>query len=327
MDDVAALLARAYIADASGRFAPRYDLTLLQWILGSPGQPPEWHLGARDRENNLVGFISGAPATIRIDGELHPHAVVNLLCVEEAWRSRGVAPLLIEELTRRVVARGITRALFTAAEDVPSRPFASAAYMARLLRPLELVRAGFMEKPMAVSEQDFEKRHAVADPPPAGFRPLTEADLPSASALFAQSTAGVRVAPVYTTEELRHLLLDGPTQAWATTGEEGQITAAAAWYAVPYSIRGGGTIPAASISWLTPTSSTASLLVNLVAACERSGFHVLNCLGVMGLTEELSRLRFLPTSASVSFHLYDDSDESEDGDLRGAAQDVALFPL
>lgn len=323
--DVAALLERAYVTDPSGRFGPRYDAAAMRWITGMPDQPEEWHLGAFTREGELAGFITAAPARIRIDGEVLPHVIVNLLCIDPAVREQGIAALLIDELTRRVVTTGITRALFTTAADLGSPPFAVAPYMARLLRPVELLAAGFVQKPFALSEEAFRERHAVDVEPSPQFRRMTEADLDAVLALFEGSAATVRVVPLHTREELRHLLLTGPGAGWVLTAGDGSIECAAGWYALPYAIRGGGSIPAASLSWLTPTPSAPLLLAQLVAAAQREGFHVFHAPAVLTLPEMLPPLRFLPVSAQVAFHVYDD--ESSESHARGTGADIAVFPL
>lgn len=323
-EEVTALLMRAYVTDPSGRFAPRYDTSTLRWITGMPNQPEDWHLCAFTREGELVGFITAAPARLRIDGEVLPHAVVNLLCIDRAVREQGVASLLIEELTRRIVATGITRALFTTVADLGVPPFATASFMARLLRPTELAAAGFVQKPFALSEQAFRDRHAVEVGGSSRFRRMTEADLDEALALFEQATASVRVVPMYTRDDLRHLLLAGPAAGWVLTSDGGAIDCAGGWYSLPYAIREGGSIPAASLSWLTPTLSTDTLIEQMIAAAEREGFHVFNALGVLELSDVLPPLRFLPVSASVAFHLYDDEGDTM---ARGTWRDIAVFPL
>lgn len=44
---------------------------------------------------------------------------INFLCVQKTLRSKRIAPILIEEISRRVALNGIYQAIFTAGVVIP----------------------------------------------------------------------------------------------------------------------------------------------------------------------------------------------------------------
>jgi glycylpeptide N-tetradecanoyltransferase len=81
----------------------------------------QWHVGVRVIKNNkLVGFISGVPATVKVYEKNVKMVEINYLCVHKKLRAKRVAPVLIKEITRRVNLQGIFQAVYTAGVILPS---------------------------------------------------------------------------------------------------------------------------------------------------------------------------------------------------------------
>lgn len=49
-----------------------------------------------------MGFITGVPAEVSVNGVVIRTAEINFLCVHKSLRSKRLAPVLIKEITRRV---------------------------------------------------------------------------------------------------------------------------------------------------------------------------------------------------------------------------------
>lgn len=58
----------------------------------------------------LVAFISGIPATIRVNAASLRTVEINFLCVHKKLRHKRLAPVLIKEITRRVNLHDIWQA-------------------------------------------------------------------------------------------------------------------------------------------------------------------------------------------------------------------------
>lgn len=89
-----------------------------------------------------VGFISGIPANLRVNGAAMSIVEINFLCVHKKLRSKRLTPLLIKEVTRRVNLHGIWQAAYTAGVVIP-KPVATCRYYHRSINPKKLVEVGF----------------------------------------------------------------------------------------------------------------------------------------------------------------------------------------
>lgn len=91
---------------------------------------------------------------------------VDFLCVHRLLRTQNLAPLLIQEITRRSYKQGINTAVFTAAFTARAAnpaipPILVTQYFHRLLNPLKLVQCKFAGKPHQMSDRDFEFRYKM----------------------------------------------------------------------------------------------------------------------------------------------------------------------
>ena len=89
-----------------------------------------------------VGFITGVPASLRVNGAAIEAAEINFLCVHKKLRAKRLTPLLIKEVTRRVNLTGVWHAAFTAGVVIP-KPAATCRYYHRSLNPKKLIEVGF----------------------------------------------------------------------------------------------------------------------------------------------------------------------------------------
>lgn len=114
------LLTENYVEDNDNMFRFNYSPEFLRWALKPPGWKADWHVTVRvETTGKLVGFISGVPAMIRVNGEQMKMVEINFLCVHKWLRSKRMAPILIREITRRVNLHGIFQAVYTAGIVLP----------------------------------------------------------------------------------------------------------------------------------------------------------------------------------------------------------------
>ena len=96
-------------------------------------------MGVRLKKNNkLVGFISGIPLKLNIEGKMVKVCEINFLCVFNKLRKYRLAPVLIKEVTRRVNLKGIFQAIYTAGVELP-KPISKTRYYHRSLNPTKLI--------------------------------------------------------------------------------------------------------------------------------------------------------------------------------------------
>ncbi|KAI5181367.1 glycylpeptide N-tetradecanoyltransferase [Nematocida sp. AWRm80] len=138
------LLCEHYVEDTLSMFRFKYTKEFLLWQLTSPSVYPDWNV-VLERNNQMIGFISAADINISIRQESPKSAVVNFLCIHKEYRKKRLAPLLIQEITRRVNEKGTFKALFTAGESLPN-VFAKVSYYHRILKNDDLVERGFCDR-------------------------------------------------------------------------------------------------------------------------------------------------------------------------------------
>lgn len=115
--------------------------------LKPPGWRKDWHVGVRGLETGeLVAFIAATPCVLSIREQTLQSAEVNFLCIAKHLRMQRLAPLMIQEVTRRVNLTGIFQALYTAGIKLPE-PIATARYFHRPLDIEKLIDTGFSYHP------------------------------------------------------------------------------------------------------------------------------------------------------------------------------------
>lgn len=74
-----------------------------------PGFVADWHLGVRVTSNRkLVGFITGIPATVRVNTASVSMVEINFLCVHKKLRSKRLAPVLIKVRHAYMLRRAVS---------------------------------------------------------------------------------------------------------------------------------------------------------------------------------------------------------------------------
>lgn len=138
-------------------------------------------------------------------------------------RAKRLAPLLIQEVTRRTHLRGIFQAIYTGGAFLPT-PFSRCQYYHRNLNPAKLVKVGFSAVPRNSTVARMAAHYRVpTETSIPGLRELEKRDLKQASRLLRAYCARFDVAPLLSNKEIEHAL-------WAGRGKdvggkrEGQVT-------------------------------------------------------------------------------------------------------
>lgn len=138
IDQVYQLLYYYYVEDASHRFRLSYSKETLKWAMCPPGYFMDLHIGILKDNKELIGFISAIPVNIRIRKNTLRTCEVNFLCVNKNYRSLGLAPILIKEVTRRLGLVNIFHSVYTAGLTI-TKPISNGNYWLRALNPSKLL--------------------------------------------------------------------------------------------------------------------------------------------------------------------------------------------
>ena len=140
------LLKENYVEDAMKKFRFKYSKEFLVWALTGPGYIKEWHIGLRVQKNQrLVGFISGTPMAISVQGKAIRMAATDFLCVHAKLRAKRITPVLIKELTRRVNLQHVWQSIYTAGKYIPT-PITESHYYYRCLDYKKLLEVALLSQ-------------------------------------------------------------------------------------------------------------------------------------------------------------------------------------
>jgi len=124
----------------------QYTKQVLKGANMPPGFHPEWHVAVRTQKGALVATITAVPAdfiqpkTKRVTSR----AIINFLCVHAKLRVKRLAPVLIQEVARRIADKQVWEAIYTAVAHLP-RPIASPHYQHMPVDVMYLRRVGFLD--------------------------------------------------------------------------------------------------------------------------------------------------------------------------------------
>ena len=214
LHEVHELLSGHYVEDDDATFRLTYSVSFLDWALKSPGWRKEWHIGVRVRKSKkLVAFISGVPIDLRVRSRVLKSTEINFLCVHKKLRSKRLAPVLIEEVTRRCYLSGVYQAIYTGGIVLP-KPVSSCRYLHRSLDWLKLYEVGFSPlPPNSTKFRQITKNHLPSATSVVGLRPMQKKDVGQVKRLLERYLKRFAMAPEYSEDEVEHWLVHDETAA------------------------------------------------------------------------------------------------------------------
>ncbi|KAL9017453.1 MAG: hypothetical protein Q9185_005215 [Variospora sp. 1 TL-2023] len=176
--------------------------------LKAPGWRKEWHVGVRaSKSRKLVAFISGVPIALRIRSATLKSTEINFLCIHKKLRSKRLAPVLIQEITRRCYQLGIFQAIYTAGIVLP-KPVSSCRYFHRSLDWLKLYEAGFSPMPKNSNKaRQLTKYKLPTSTSMKGLRVMQSKDVDAVQDLLHRYLKRFDMAPELDAEELQHWMV------------------------------------------------------------------------------------------------------------------------
>jgi len=129
------------------------------------------------------------------------------MCVHKKLRSKRLAPVLIQEITRRCYLHGTFQAIYTGGIVLP-KPVASCRYFHRSLDWLKLYEVGFSPLPSGSTKaRQTTKYHLASSTSTPGLRKTELKDLPAVKNLLDRYLERFDLAPKFDKEEVEHWLL------------------------------------------------------------------------------------------------------------------------
>ncbi|KAL8859679.1 MAG: hypothetical protein Q9178_003793 [Gyalolechia marmorata] len=208
LEEVWELLNGHYVEDDEAMFRFNYSISFLNWALKAPGWRKEWHVGVRaTKSRKLVAFISGVPIALRIRSNVLKSTEVNFLCIHKKLRSKRLAPVLIQEITRRCYALGIFQAIYTGGIVLP-KPVSSCRYFHRSLDWLKLYEVGFSPLPKSSTKARQIAKYKLPDATKTkGLRIMEKKDVAAVQDLLQRFLKRFDMAPEFDSKEILHWMV------------------------------------------------------------------------------------------------------------------------
>ncbi|KAL8905683.1 MAG: hypothetical protein Q9171_006578 [Xanthocarpia ochracea] len=208
LEEVWELLNGHYVEDDEAMFRFNYSISFLNWALKAPGWRKEWHVGVRaTKSRKLVAFISAVPIALRIRSNVLKSTEVNFLCIHKKLRSKRLAPVLIQETTRRCFALGIFQAIYTGGIVLP-KPVSSCRYFHRSLDWLKLYEVGFSPLPKGSTKARQIAKYKLPDATKTkGLRIMEKKDVAAVQDLLQRFLKRFDMAPEFDAEEILHWMV------------------------------------------------------------------------------------------------------------------------
>ena len=177
-------------------------------------QPPEvnnkWKMAFRDKTTKeVMGFFCGLPLVVCINGRTVKAIEAKNLFVHPKLRGNNLAPLLINELTRRVrIYGGYKMGFYTAASTI-TKPVVTSRYYRRILNLPKLLEIGFKKLKNGSITRELIRYQL----PPKHFnsmREIREDDLEEALQLLNDYSKKFKLYQIMSEQEFRHWFLDKP---------------------------------------------------------------------------------------------------------------------
>ncbi|KAI4134864.1 MAG: hypothetical protein LQ347_001166 [Umbilicaria vellea] len=327
LEEVYELLAGHYVEDGEAMFRFNYSISFLNWALKSPGWRKEWHVGVRaTKSQKLVAFISGVPVALRVRSNVLKSTEINFLCIHKKLRSKRLAPVLIEEITRRCYLLGIYQAIYTAGIVLP-KPVSSCRYFHRSLDWLKLYESGFAPLPSSSTKaRQITKFHLPNNTATPGLRPMQSKDAEAVQDLMSRYLKRFDMAPEYTRDEVDHWLVHDESRApdqvvWSYVVEDPKghkITDFFSFYCLESSVIGNKKYDCLRAAYLfyyaTETAFKEDekglkqrlndLMKDALVLAKRFNFDVFNALTLLDNPLFLENLKFAPGDGQLHFYLY-----------------------
>ncbi|KAL8636498.1 MAG: hypothetical protein Q9228_006112 [Teloschistes exilis] len=327
LEEVYELLNGHYVEDDEANFRFNYSQSFLNWALKAPGWRKEWHVGVRaSKSRKLVAFISGVPISLRVRSTVLKSTEINFLCIHKKLRSKRLAPVLIQEITRRCYQLGIFQAIYTAGIVLP-KPVSSCRYFHRSLDWLKLFEVGFSPMPKNSSKaRQLTKYKLPESTSTPGLRSTQGKDVPAVLDLLQRYMKRFELAPEFDAEEINHWMVhDEKTTAeqviWTYVVEDPsshKITDFFSFYCLESSVIKNpkhDTVRAAYLFYYATEAAFAEnekglkdrlnrLMNDALVLAKRYNFDVFNALTLLDNPLFLEQQKYGPGDGQLHYYIY-----------------------
>jgi len=292
-EEVYEFLRDNYVEDPDGLFRFDYSIDLLKWVLMPPGWNKNWFVCLK-HNGNLVAFVTGVPYNVK--GE--KIVVINFLCVHKLYREKGIAPILIKEITKRVELCGIQKALYTAGKIMPNI-IATANYYHRSLNTQKLIEAKFTFKHPKLTYKGTIKYYDLPKVTSTNLQPLQIRDVPKACALVNSYLKTYELHVQFTEDEFVHWFLTKDCVYSYFNGVD-----FISFYCLMLSVSNNNKHKFIKAAYSFYNVASIAAMNDALIIAKNLNFDVFNMLDIMDNSKYINALKFNPGDGRLNYYFH-----------------------
>lgn len=299
-----------YVEDKSNTFRFNYNKETILWSLTPPGWNKEWNLIIRIKTNkNIVGFISMVPSLLNIYNKNIEVGRVNYLCVHKKLREKGMAPILIKEITRQSNLKGCFVAIYTSGTLLPN-PMVNCSYYHRYINIKKLIEVGFTYKRENISMKSVEKLYDIKDISKHKVRELDLEDIKYILPKLNNYLSKYHIYQIFNEEEFKYWFITRKdvVYSYVIIDKNDEPTDFFSFYKIPSQIIGNNKYKTLNIAYsfynIISILKWEELMEECLIQCKKLGFDVYNCLDLMDNREFLNKLKFEQGNGKLKYYIY-----------------------
>lgn len=236
----------------------------------------------------LVGYITTTYVDVRIDDKVMKMAQINYLCVHKSYRDHGFAPILIDEIKRRIAHKNIWQAIYTAHVNIPT-PISKSYYWHRFLDVKHLIKTGFHQ-----TNRPRERYYEVHGPCKYTWKKMTTKDIPKVTKILQEYNEKFKIAPVINEEFVKKWLL--PIHSYISDTSDNFIS----FYDIPCERSDGSGVVKQVYRYFV----VGDVYNDAFIIAKNLGYHVFNSVEVGVPSELLEKMKFVKGTGYVYYYLF-----------------------
>jgi len=282
LEELYTFLKKYYIRDS--QYAFDYTLELLRLAIDE-----KFVISIRDSKTKIMhGCITGVPSMVNVNGTSLKMIQINFLCVDNDLRSKGLAPLLINEISRRAREYNIRQAVYTICKRV-SQPLTEVRCWHRLINVKKLYKVGF-------SSDSRERAHKIIGN--SHLRDMTRKDIPRVTQMLQKHLRQFKLYIEIDKEYVEKWLLPRKDVMYSYISDT--TDQFLSFYSIPYvHVESGNVVKQAYTFY-----NVGNCLKDAIIMARNRGFDVYNCTDIGVDEEELVKHKFVKGTGTNNYYLY-----------------------
>lgn len=320
LDELHELLGNNYVSDITNTFYLHYNKDFLRFALQTPNYKSEWHLGLRlkTKPAQLVAFVSAIPICLSINQIPTKSVEINFLCVHQKLRHMKLTPILIKEITNRILRSQIHQAVYTigTVKTISNIPISLTRYYHKLLNPKKLAYVGFVKLNKKLTLTQLNKLNKLSPiNKKINLRLMEKKDCPQACELLDTYLKKFKLHMMFDLTEFEHWFSTRPDviETYVVENSDAVITDLISYYILPTVITNCPKYPVLKVAylWYVVANSTSlnELVQSLLIILLDKGFDLCNCLNIMNNQTFISDLNFIPGDGGLNYYLHHTSNK------------------